>query len=395
MSNSTTKRTPAKPRPDAKPFLHQTGRWCKKVRGKLVYLGYQRDDPQGVKALELWNEQKADLLAGLTPRVKAEGLTLRELLDRFVVSKRHLLDTQEISPKHFAELYATCRRIGEAFGLNRLVTDVACEDFQRLRKSVSKAWGPTRLGNEVQRVRSVFKYGYDAGLIAQPVRFGPDFKKPTRKVMRQNRAKNGVRMFEAAELTAIIAVASQPMKAMILLGANCGFGPSDVAKLPAAALDLQAGWLTFARHKTGIDRRIPLWPETVAALKEAIQDRPKAKSAADAGLVFITIQGHRWEKTGISEPDKETGKIKITNNVPVTQEFNKLLTRLELKRPGRSFYALRHGFETVAGASKDQPATDAIMGHVDESMAATYRERIDDDRLQAVVDHVHKWLYGK
>ena len=131
--------------------------------------------------------------------MKEEGFAIRELLDRFVVSKRHLLATREISAKHFAELYATCRRIGDAFGLNRLVIDLACDDFDRLRESISKQWGPTRLGNEIQRVRSVFKFGYEAGLIDRPVRFGPTFKKPTRKVMRQNRAKNGVRMFEAAE----------------------------------------------------------------------------------------------------------------------------------------------------------------------------------------------------
>jgi hypothetical protein len=34
------------------------------------------------------------------------------------------------------------------------------------------------------------------------------------------------------------------------------------------------------------------------------------------------------------------------------------------------------------------------MGHVDESMAGAYRERIDDARLRAVVEHVHTWLFG-
>ena len=191
-------------------------------------------------------------------------------------------------------------------------------------------------------MRSVFKFGYDAGLIDRPVRFGPSFKKPTRKVMRQHRAKNGLRMFEAAELRTIIAAATQPMKSMVLLGINCGFGNGDVANLPLKALDLKAGWVTFPRPKTGIDRRIPLWPETIAAIKEAIQDRPKAKDRADAGLVFITVQGHRWEKTAISDPDPETGKIRIKNNNAVTQEFIKLLRRLKLKRPGLAFY----GFAT-------------------------------------------------
>jgi hypothetical protein len=35
------------------------------------------------------------------------------------------------------------------------------------------------------------------------------------------------------------------------------------------------------------------------------------------------------------------------------------------------------------------------MGHVDSSMAATYREHIDDDRIRAVAAHVHAWLYGE
>jgi integrase len=382
-----------KPHRDFPLFPHATGRWTKKIRGKFAYFGKVADDPDGQKALALWLEQKDDLLAGRTPRVRAEGFTLRELLDRFVVSKRHLLDTREISAKHFAELYGTCRRIGDAFGLNRLVIDLASDDFERLRKSIAKQWGPTRLGNEVQRVRSVFKFGYDAGLIDRPVRFGPGFKKPTRKVMRQNRAKNGVRMFETDELRTIIATATQPMKAMILLGANCGFGNGDVANLPLNALDLQGGWVTFPRPKTGINRRIPLWPETTAALKDAVDARPRAKSSADAGLVFITVQGNRWEKAAISDPDPDTGKIRIMNNNSVTQQFSKLLRRLKLKRPGLAFYGLRHTFETVAGASKDQVATDAIMGHVDSSMAANYRERIDDDRLKAVVDYVRKWLF--
>ena len=399
MANSTTNRAgskpskPQKPHPDFPLFPHATGRWAKKVRGRFCFFGKVADDPKGEKALETWLEQKDDLLAGRTPRGKAEGFAIRELLDRFVVGKRHLLDTHEISAKHFAELYATCRRIGDAFGLDRLVIDIASDDFDRLRQSIAKQWGPTRLGNEIQRVRSVFKFGYDSGLIDRPVRFGPSFKKPTRKVMRQHRAKNGLRMFESSELRVIIAAATQPMKSMVLLGINCGFGNGDVANLPLKALDLTRGWVTFPRPKTGIDRRIPLWPETIVAIKEAIRDRPKPKDRADAALVFITAQGHRWEKAAISDPDPETKKIRILNNNATTQEFTKLLKRLGLKRPGLAFYGLRHTFETVAGAAKDQVAVDAIMGHVDATMAGTYRERIDDDRLKAVIDYVHAWLF--
>ena len=43
---------------------------------------------------------------------------------------------------------------------------------------------------------------------------------------------------------------------------------------------------------------------------------------------------------------------------------------------------LRHVFETIGGESRDQVAVDHIMGHADQSMAAHYRERISDERLQ-------------
>ena len=77
----------------------------------------------------------------------------------------------------------------------------------------------------------------------------------------------------------------------------------------------------------------------------------------------------------------------------VAQKFGKLLKRLELKRPGLNFYAIRHTFRTVADESKDQPAIDHIMGHIRDDMASMYRERISDERLQDVVETVRSWLW--
>ena len=188
------------------------------------------------------------------------------------------------------------------------------------------------------------------------------FKKPSRKTLRKHRAEKGLRMFEAEELLKVIAAASQPMKAMILLGANCGFGNQDVATLPVKALDLKAGWVTFPRPKTGIDRRCPLWPETVAAVQEALAERPPAQEPGTRGHRVYDGAGNPWSKSAVSVPDPETGKLVLTNNGPVTQEFCKLLTRLGLKRPGVSFYALRHTFETVAGGSRDQWPSTASWG---------------------------------
>jgi integrase len=173
---------------------------------------------------------------------------------------------------------------------------------------------------------------------------------------------------------------SPALKAMILLGINCGFGNNDCGSLPLDAVDLDAGWINFARPKTGIDRRCPLWPETVAALRDWLTVRPEPQENADAGLVFLTTGGTRYAK------DESTDN-------PVSKETRKLFNRLGIDKR-RSFYGLRHCFETIGGASRDQVAVDCLMGHADNSMAATYRDHVGDDRLLAVVAHVHAWLFN-
>jgi hypothetical protein len=124
-----------------------------------------------------------------------------------------------------------------------------------------------------------------------------------------------------------------------------------------------------------------LWKETVAALKLAIAERPTPKQPADEGKVFITKYGASW--------------FKETTDNPVAKEFRKLLDNENLHRPGLGFYSLRRGFETIGGASRDQVAVDFLMGHAADSrdMSAVYRQRIEDDRLQTVVKHVHDWLF--
>jgi integrase len=373
------------------------------------------DDPKGAAALDLWLDQKDALLAGRTPRTKVEGFTVQELVNRFLSAKRHLLDTREIGPRTFSELFATCQRVGDGFGWDRLVVDLAADDFDRLRRQIAKQWGPVRLGNEIQRIRSLFKFGFEAGLIEHPIRYGATFKKPSRKVLRLERAKKGPRMLEAADLGRLIEKAGTPLKAMILLGLNCGFGNSDVASLPVHALDLKAGWVTYPRPKTGINRRCSLWTETVAAIQEALAKRPRPHKREHDALLFITKYGRPWRCSEATEAngqedgeqngepklnqddavaDEQNGKPKLKQDDAVAKEFIKLLKALKLHRPGLGFYSLRHTFETIGGDGGDQVAVDAIMGHAREDMASLYRERVNDDRLRRVTDHVHTWLHA-
>src|SRR5947209_1663009 len=175
---------PAKPTPDFPLFPHATGRWAKKIRGKLHSFGPWSDP---TAALNKYLDQRDDLHAGRPPRAPAEGLTVRDLANRFLTSKKLFLDAGEITPRTWGKYHATCELLVGTFGKGRAVLDLAADDFESLRSALAKRWGPVELGNEVQRVRTVFKYACDAGLIDRPVRFGPAFRKPSKKTVRKVR----------------------------------------------------------------------------------------------------------------------------------------------------------------------------------------------------------------
>ena len=145
--------------------------------------------------------------------------------------------------------------------------DLASDDFEALRSALGQARSPVSLKVEMQRVRSIFKYAYAAGLIDRPVRFGPTFKPPATRVFLKDRQSRGPRMFEAHEIRQMIDAAGPQLRAMILPGIDCGCGNTDCASLPKSALDLDDGWVDFSRPKTGVERRCPLWPETITHLR--------------------------------------------------------------------------------------------------------------------------------
>ena len=382
MAKSTRVKKPKKPR-GFPIWPHPSGRWCKKHKGRFIYFG-PWDDREG--ALARYHKWSADPEADLS----SDAATVKELANAFMASKERMLESGELSPRSYKDYYRTCGNVVKFFGRLRLIDDLKPADFGRLRAHLARKRNAVSLGNEINRVRILFKYAVDSGLTDRAVRYGSDFEKPSRKTLRKARAANGRRTFEAAELRKIIAAADDPMQSMVLLGINCGFGQSDVAEMPQSALDLKGGWVNYPRPKTGVDRRVKLWPETVKALKEAIASRPKPADRGDEGLVFLTQHGHRWVRV------KRNERGEFVEVDSLIREFQKLLDAVgDVPRLG--FYSLRHTHRTVSDEAKDQPAANAIMGHVPASddMSAVYRQTISDERLKAVVDCVRKWLWPR
>ena len=157
MSKSKRKPSLEKPRPDFPLFPHKgTNRWAKKVRGKLHYFGKVfPDDPRGEKALQLWLDQKDDLLAGRVPKAKRDMLTVEELVNRWLDFKKRRIATGELSARCWDEYKALCVLVVETWGRNRAAVDLGPSDCAKLREIMAAKWGPVRLGNQVQYVRGI------------------------------------------------------------------------------------------------------------------------------------------------------------------------------------------------------------------------------------------------
>jgi integrase len=419
-------RKPKKPRPDFPLFANGNGYWSKKCKGKVVNFGrWARvvdgvltpvDYDQGwIDAERTYNLRYADVVAGRVrgtvvsddPSSRSDGdVTMGVLRDRFLTAKSDALDAGDIVPRSYFDYKATMLMLIQQFGEHRRVDDLTPADFENLKRYMTRDrdWGPSKRGNEITRVKMVFKFAYDSELIDSPIRFGQSFKKPPKRLMRQHRQEGGKKLFTREEILSLLdgktvtekakkkklAGATPALRAMILLGINCGFGNSDVSSLQRSAIDFKKGWIDYPRPKTGVDRRCKLWPETIAALQAAIAERPKPNLPADDDCVFLTQKGgNRWVRI---EVGKSGGMVQCNC---VSQEFKKLLQRLDINgRRGLGFYSLRHTFRTIADATKDFPAVRFIMGHADSSIDDAYREEIDDSRLEAVVQHVRAWLFG-
>jgi hypothetical protein len=173
---------PKKPYPDFPLTPHACGAWQKKIRGRIYYFGrwgrvvngkMERVEGDGWnEALEQYQRVADDLHAGRTPRVNWDALTIGELCNRFLTAKLRKIEAGEMGGQAFYDYKLVTDMLVSAFGRTRPVDVLAADDFEKLRAAMAERWGPVRLGNSVTRVKSVFKYELDNGLLDKPVRYG-------------------------------------------------------------------------------------------------------------------------------------------------------------------------------------------------------------------------------
>ncbi len=367
---------PEPPYPDFPLYAHGSGQYARRINGKIVFFGPWSKG--WAAALERYTAQRDHLYAGTAPPVV--GATLRDVLNSFRRSKLRAVEQGGLTQRSFKEYEAVCDSIVATISKLRPMESVTRDELDRLRTALTKGKNgkpisPTSAKRILTMARSVFYHANEECNCS--VKYKQPLRSPSAKEMRKARHETGELLFTPDEIRAVLAIAKPQLKAMILLGINCGFGNRDCATLPIEQVDLAKGWHTYWRPKTQMPRRAPLWPETAAALYAVIKDRK-------SGLVFKTQVGNAW-----FNPDNRS--------CPITLRFRKLLQKLGIFRPGiTTFYSLRRTFQTVGELAGEPKALQFIMGHTPLSgdMSAVYRQKHWDSSLVKVTDSVHDWLYS-
>jgi integrase len=312
--------------------LHKTGQYCKKIKGKIYYFGKDR-----ALAMNRYYEQASYLHTQKSqkPKNTEHTLTIKTLCNMYLDHQDSRSAIGEIRLRHLCDQTSLLRYFVRFIGSNRTVSDISTVDLQNYRKRLIKAGkSPNTINNRIATVKAMYNWALNNEIIDASPRLNA-IKKITQK--KQERPT-----FTLMQIQELLQFASIQMKAMIWLGLNCGFGCTDCAELQWKNLDLENGRVDFPRGKTGVNRNLPLWPETVVAIKNV---------TGNGDLVFYTRRGNPWVRTINKVKEDSTGKFTKDNGI--SKEFSKLMKKVRIAAPeGVGFYTLRSNAEYLIMPSK-------------------------------------------
>jgi len=351
--------------------LHPTGQFCKKIRGKLYYFGTDKQ-----QALARYLEQAAYLHTGKDPKPKKVGneMSLRTLCNLYLQYQDSRVLAGEIKPRQLYDQTRYLRAFVKHIGPNRKIFDITTIDIQNYRARMIKSKkAAVTINNHISAFKAMFHWAGENDVISSLPNLNAIKKIPAPKKFRP--------IFTSEQIKKLLDHANQQMRAMILLGLNCGFGCTDCAELLWKHIDFKEARIHFARGKTGIDRNLPLWSETIEALKALSQINER---------VFNTRMGNAWVRT--IKTVKKDGSIKYTVDNAITKEFSKLIKKANITiEKGVGFYTLRRTAATLAAQSGDPFAVQKLLGHADLKRATTYVQDVSE-QTDRVINNSRKLI---
>ena len=373
-------------------FKHRNGQWAKKIKGKLYYFGTQYE-----VALESYLRDADHLKAGKGKPQRSGTPTIVELANLYYDGCRGRVSSGDLTQATLDEAERSLKRLVEFRGISDHPSDWEPLDFKDIKLwlfepvvRTTPIRGGIKQGNsvkrrssitvdgDIRRIKAFLNWCKDARLIGPPD-YGQEFSQSSKKQQRIAKTRAGKRTFDVPTLKAIIAETKPVFLPVLLLGINAGMGARDIAALTVDQVS-GAEWLDCPRQKTGVARRVWLWPETRKAIKHYLTKlRRDPWSKAHTEIAFHTSHRQPW--------------IRDTQDA-ASQAFTK--ARREAGLDSGTFYDLRRTFQTIGDETLDFPAVKFCMGHVASAndMSAKYRE-VSDERIKRVCSYVRTWLYGK
>ena len=206
-----------------------------------------------------------------------DSMTLKQLCDMFLKYQFTKVKANAITAQHYNDQVSSLNKLMAFLGQGRRIKDISTLDLQNYKRKLQKQYNSSshRLNLHISNLKTLFHWAKKNDILKQI----PNIDAVSRsKIVNKQR-----RIFTHEEINKLLAVADTQMKAMIWLGLNCGFGCTDCSELQWKHLDLTNGRVVFPRGKTGVPRDLPLWPETIDALR-AVPKKGK--------LVFYTARGN-------------------------------------------------------------------------------------------------------
>lgn len=207
--------------------------------------------------------QSRRVIAALHKEITGEGLpvsTVKEFFNRWLQTK-----SRETKPATMETYKNETRKFLTFLGerANGDIAEITKEDILAYREDQAKTLSAKTVNNGVKLLRMIFKSAReDATISDNPAEFV--------RVIKAKGEKTSRRPFTIPELQAVLSVADDEWKSLILFGLYSGQRLGDIAKLTWANIDLQAGELRLVTGKTGKTIIQPL----AGPLKTHIEELP-------------------------------------------------------------------------------------------------------------------------
>lgn len=284
-------------------------------------------------------------------------------------------------------------------GYDNLLADfighLECSGAQTITAEAAVTWAtaPTRASSSYRSSRLSAIRGFARYLHG----VDPSVQVPPADLLVSQRQRHTPNLFSTADMVALVAAAGQLTPALrgatyeTIFGllATTGMRVGEALGLDRRDVDLRAGMVEINDAKFRKNRRLPLHPSTVAALRRYAATRDRLCPKIKAPSFFVSGRGTR------------------VLYVCVNGVFRKLVAQLALEaQPGagpRRIHDLRHSFAVAtvrdwhqAGAEPGGklPVLSAYLGHSDPAYTYVYLHA-SPELLAVAAERLQRWEEGQ